>query len=165
MKNKIIRRVLILFCLINVVQLSAQQADKAEVFAVVEQLFEAMNKSDTALLKDVFSENPSLYTVLSKEKGQGMLKLGDLDGFVKSVGKAAKGSLNEPIWNQKVQIDGDLAQVWLDYAFYFNGNFSHCGVDAFHLVRQDNQWKIFHLVDTRRRNDCQIPEEIQKQFE
>ena len=42
--------------------------------------------------------------------------------------------------------------------------FSHCGVDAFQLVKTAAGWKIFQLSDTRRKEKCEIPEEISKRF-
>jgi hypothetical protein len=62
----------------------------------------------------------------------------------------------------KIQIDGDFAQAWCDYAFYVGHRFNHCGIDAFHLIREKDGWKIFHLADTRRKEGCHVPEEIQK---
>jgi hypothetical protein len=32
--------------------------------------------------------------------------------------------------------------------------FSHCGVDAFTLAKEDDAWKIVALTDTRRRQGC-----------
>jgi hypothetical protein len=68
--------------------------------------------------------------------------------------------LAEEIWNLKIQMDGDFAQAWCEYAFYYQNKFSHCGVDAFHLIKTTEGWKIFHLADTRRKENCIIPEEI-----
>jgi len=41
-----------------------------------------------------------------------------------------------------------IAVVWTPYEFHVNGEFSHCGVDAFSLVRIDGQWKIAGIVYT-----------------
>jgi len=54
-----------------------------------------------------------------------------------------------------VKIDGPLAIVWTPYKFYFNGKFSHCGVNSFQLVRFNGVWKIQYLIDTRRRAGCE----------
>ena len=55
-------------------------------------------------------------------------------------------------------VDGGIAQVWTDYAFYVGAEFSHCGVDAFHLAKDAfGSWKIMHLMDTRRKEGCIEP--------
>ena len=53
-----------------------------------------------------------------------------------------------------IKIDGPMATAWTPYNFYFNGKFSHCGVNNFVLVKQDNGWKIQYIIDTRRRQGC-----------
>jgi len=88
------------------------------------------------------------------------LTTGNFQKFIDAVGQPKEQVWNEPIWNEKVEIDGNLASVWVDYAFYVDDQFSHCGVDAFHLIKQVDGWKIFHLVDTRRKTDCEVPEDI-----
>ena len=47
-----------------------------------------------------------------------------------------------------------MANAWTPYQFWFNDQFSHCGVNSFQLIKVDNTWKIFFLVDTRRK-DCE----------
>ena len=52
---------------------------------------------------------------------------------------------DEPIWNEKVQIDGQLASVWVDYAFFLGDRFLHCGGDAFHLAKLEETGRSFTL--------------------
>jgi hypothetical protein len=88
-----------------------------------------------------------------------------LDGFAKSIGTPHPETYNEMIWDEKIEIDGNLAQVWTSYAFYVGKKFSHCGVDAFHLTKgEDGEWKIFHLADTGQSEGCNIPTKISDQF-
>ena len=35
-----------------------------------------------------------------------------------------------------------IATVWTPYDFWIDGKFSHCGIDAFDLVKTDEGWKI-----------------------
>ncbi|MEM7298114.1 MAG: nuclear transport factor 2 family protein [Bacteroidota bacterium] len=132
-----------------------------EIMKVVNNVFEAMRTNDSTLLKSCFVENPSTFTVFKNQEGQTNLATGDFSRFVSAVGQPKEQVWNEPIWNEKVEIDGDLASVWVDYAFYIDDQFLHCGVDAFHLVQKDGTWKIFHLVDTRRKKDCIIPDDTE----
>jgi len=125
---------------------------------VVTQVFEAMRTNDSTLLKSCFVDDPNTFTVYTKE-GQTQLSIGDFARFVHAVGQPKDQVWNEPVWNEKVEIDGALASVWVDYAFYLDDKLLHCGVDAFHLIKEDGHWKIFHLVDTRRKTGCIIPEE------
>jgi hypothetical protein len=53
-----------------------------------------------------------------------------------------------------VKADGALAVAWTPYKFYYKGNFSHCGIDSYQLVRINGIWKIQYLIDTRRKANC-----------
>lgn len=78
-----------------------------------------------------------------------------IDGWIKSVSGAPAGTLlDERLANAVIHVDGNLANIWVDYWFFVGDRFSHCGVDAFLLAKQDGAWKIFSVVDTRRREGC-----------
>lgn len=150
--------------MISVGSVLAQTAQEREVMAVVNRVFEAMRTNDSTLLKSCFAKEVRLSTVFIDKNGVTQLRNDELQKFVDAVGAKKSDVYNEPIWNERIQIDGALAAVWVDYAFYLNTTFSHCGVDAFHLIKTNEGWKIFNLVDTRRKADCVIPDEVKKQF-
>lgn len=155
---------LVLFLLTSVL-LKGQNPEEAKVAEVINQLFTGMYRADSAMVKASFAEEVTMATAMRSKEGNPVLKReSSIEGFVKSVGSQKPGSLSEEIWDLKIQIDGDFAQAWCDYAFYFNKQFSHCGVDAFQLYKSTEGWKIFHLADTRRKDGCNIPEEIQKKY-
>ena len=62
--------------------------------------------------------------------------------------------LDEVLHDTEVRIDGPLAIVWTYYDFFAGENFSHCGYDAFQLLKVGGEWKIVALADTRRREGC-----------
>ncbi|WP_425390606.1 nuclear transport factor 2 family protein [Ekhidna sp.] len=137
-----------------------QGQDKDEIMEVINQVFEAMRTNDSTLLKQSFVENPNTFTAFYDNDGNSTLVSGEFKRFKDAVGQPKEQVWNEPIWNEKVEIDDNLASVWVDYAFYVDDQFSHCGVDAFHLIKREDGWKIFHLVDTRRKENCEIPDEF-----
>ena len=57
----------------------------------------------------------------------------------------------ERLLSFEIRIDGSMAHVWTPYEFYINGTLSHVGVNAFTLILENKQWKIVHLIDTRRK--------------
>ena len=142
---------------------TAQQApDSDAIVKVVHRLFEGMEKGDSALVRSTFASEVTLATMRINKENNGQLhRENSIDAFLKAVGTPHPDVWYEEVWNIKVQQDGNFAQVWCDYAFYVGNRFSHCGVDAFHLYKGDDGWKIFHLADTRRSNPCTIPTEIE----
>jgi hypothetical protein len=71
--------------------------------------------------------------------------------FFASVARTPAGMLDERIRFEVVKVDGPLAIVWTPYEFYYNGRYSHCGVNSFQLVRLNGKWMIQYLIDTRRK--------------
>ena len=44
----------------------------------------------------------------------------------------------------------------MNYAFQVEGVPSHCGVNAFQLVKGSEGWQIPQVTDTRRREGCVV---------
>ena len=156
MLNKFNRSVF-LFLLATGITGSATYAQSTEdsVKVVVNDLFKAMKGADAILLKSVFADSAILQTITKNKAGETIIKNEDIAGFIDFVSKAPKGAADEQISFGSIKIDGDLASVWTPYKFYYNGNFSHCGVNSFQLVRLKNGWKIQFLIDTRRKKGCE----------
>lgn len=145
---------------------NAQSADEIAVTEVINRLFTAMNKSDSAMLRSAFTKEVTMATVARNREGNlGLKRENSTADFAKQVASQKPGALSEEIWGLKIQIDGEFAQAWCDYAFYYENKFSHCGVDAFQLFKTKEGWKIFHLADTRRKEGCNVPQEIQKKHQ
>ncbi|HEY9049837.1 MAG TPA: nuclear transport factor 2 family protein [Ohtaekwangia sp.] len=135
--------------------------EEQAVKQVIANLFLGMERGDSALVHAAFTHEITLATIARDKAGNPVLhRESSLDGFLKAVGTPHKEVWYEEIWNLKIQIDGDFAQAWCDYAFYLDKTFSHCGVDAFHLHKGKDGWKIFHLADTRRKTGCEVPKAI-----
>lgn len=128
----------------------AQSAEHDRAYQVVVGLFDAMRTRDTSAMRAAFVPNASMQS-LSAEG----VKFDSMEGWLTSVGRARPGLvLDERLANPVVNVDGDLAAVWVDYWFFVGERFSHCGVDSFQLVRLGDAWRIFSVVDTRRTEGC-----------
>ena len=127
----------------------------------INDLFKGMNTGDSALVHSAFTIAPTIVTVTTNKDGVPELRPGQLQKFLNAVGTPHDVKWSEPIWDVKIQMDGNLAQVWAKYAFYLGEKFSHCGVDAFQLFKStDGKWRIFYLADTRRTEGCNVPPAI-----
>ena len=133
-------------------QSNAQTAEDSVKAAVV-KLFDAMKQNDSASLIAAFTKNAVLQSI-SKDANGLVAKNESVTDFAGSISRAPKGSLDERISFATVKVDGSLASVWTPYSFYFNGGFSHCGVNSFQLLRTAAGWKIHYLIDTRRKTGC-----------
>ena len=73
-----------------------------------------------------------------------------------------KADILEDMYAPKVEVTGDFAQVWGRYVFFVNGKVSHCGVNAFHLVKIEGVWKIAGAASTIDAQSCTEEEKTRK---
>ncbi|MDI9365772.1 MAG: nuclear transport factor 2 family protein [Flavobacterium sp.] len=145
----------LLMLLLASAALSTQaQTEEAAVKATVNQLFTAMKTSNQALLTSCFADSALLQTIATDKQGKTVVQHAPIADFAKQIAQLPIGAADERITFGNIQIDGALANVWAPYQFYYNGNFSHCGVNNFVLVKQNNVWKIQYIIDTRRKDGC-----------
>ncbi|MEM7548352.1 MAG: nuclear transport factor 2 family protein [Bacteroidota bacterium] len=131
----------------------AAKAQEEAVKLSINQMFDGMRASNVEMVREVFVEEPSMFSI-SLLADSTQISKGSLEKFLEALGKAERGSWDERISFNNIDIDGQLASVWTNYAFYYNGEYHHCGVNSFHLVEKKGKWKIFQLADTRRTEDC-----------
>ena len=131
----------------------AQSTDDS-IKATINTLFAAMKNGDVSLFKTVFSDSAIMQTIIRNKEGQTLVKTESVAEFASFVGQLKKDSADERISFETIKVDGPLAIVWTPYNFYYNGVFSHCGVNSFQLVRFEGKWKIQYLIDTRRKQNC-----------
>ncbi|MBA2746417.1 MAG: nuclear transport factor 2 family protein [Flavisolibacter sp.] len=130
------------------------QSDEESVKHVINNLFDGMRNADSASVRQCFHADARLQTVLKNQAVK--LRVGEesVNNFVRMIGMPHEKIYDERIKFDMIQIDGDLAVAWTPYSFYIGSDFSHCGVNAFQLVRTEKGWKILSIIDTRRKDNC-----------
>lgn len=134
----------------------AQTDDEKAAKQAVIQFFEGFHQKDSTLMQRVVHKDIILQTTFINQEGKAILRNQKADGFITAVVSRAEN----PIWEEKilsynVQVDGTMANVWTPYEFWLDGKFLHCGVNSFQLFKDNGQWKIIYLIDTRRKKGCQ----------
>lgn len=134
-------------------QLRAQSADqeKEAVYAVVEKFFQGFNAKDSTVMQSTLFSEVKLFTTATNQQGVPVAKAEGAADLIKAI-TSAPAKLDERISNPVVAVSDGLATVWVDYEFYVDEKYSHCGVDVFMLVKTADGWKISTLADTRRKN-------------
>jgi hypothetical protein len=127
--------------------------DRSAVMAVVNRLFDGMRAGDSSVVRSSFHPQALLGTARVRN-GMPVFDLDTVDVFVRAVGTPHPDVWDERIRATRVELDGPLASVWAEYAFYAGPRFSHCGINAFQLARNSDAWRIVALTDTRRRDGC-----------
>lgn len=125
---------------------SDAQADESQVLATVQKFFDSMTAKDTAAARQILVTEGTYFSVREEEDGTTMRGSTNRE-YLERLASTAD-DLRERMWDPQVMIHEGVAVVWARYEFQVNGRFSHCGVDAFSLVRIDGQWKIAGIVYT-----------------
>ena len=99
---------------------------------------------------------PSVFVIPSCKikNGQTYLEKEAIDNFLQQVISLKGKKLDERLTSFDIKIDGAMAIAWPPYNFYFNDQFSHCGVNVFTLIKRSDAWKIMGITDTRRKQGC-----------
>lgn len=126
-----------------------------EVKKTIDTFFEGFHKGDTILMKSVLSDKIVLQTAVKDRQGKDKLLTEELKELTLAIGnRPADQKWDERLLDYQIQVDGNMAHAWTPYEFWFNGQFSHCGVNSFQLFQEDGDWKIIYLIDTRRKQGC-----------
>src|SRR5579862_4529623 len=122
---KTIFALFIIFILPAQAAISQSANEKEMVMKPIKQLFEAMKKGDSAMLRKSFAKQVTMTRVGKDKTGKPTIHHEtSIDGFAKSISTPHAETYNEMIWDEKIEIDGNLAQAWTSYAFYVGKKFS-----------------------------------------
>lgn len=131
------------------------QTEEKAVEDVIRSLFEGMKTKNAEQVSAAFYSEGLMQTVQAKPEGS-TVGSNSVADFVKRIATTpAETTLDERILDYQIKVDGTMASAWTPYRFYVNGNFSHCGVNSFQLVKMADGWKIVYIIDTRRKEPCE----------
>lgn len=150
------RLLIVLVCLLApAASASAQQGDKAAVLATVNRLFDGMRMRDTTVMNSVWAPGARLVRVDKRSVPEAVAYI-PASEFTGRVAAATGDAWTERIYDTEVQVDDGIAQVWAYYTFHLGDKFSHCGYDAFHLVKVNGEWRVTQVIDTSRNTGCRM---------
>jgi hypothetical protein len=75
------------------------------------------------------------------------------DAFVERLTITGTEKREQRIYDPLVNIDDDIAVVWVPYKYLIDGKVDHCGTDLFSLFRVDGRWLVSGIADNSRK-DC-----------
>ncbi len=129
---------------------------EAEVEAVVTQFLDAISKRDTTAFRSVMLPEGAAIALFHKDQ-QPAYGWRKVDGDIRMLA-TSESALLERMWEPEIKIDGLLASVWTRYDFHVDGKFSHCGTDAFHVIKTQEGWKIASIIYTIESDLAKCPE-------
>lgn len=127
-------------------------ADERAVLDAAQALLHVINARDGAAARDLMVADGALVRIVVTGDGEHAQTIPNAE-FVRTIGQPGPALL-ERMWEPRVLIHGPVATVWARYDFHVDGAFSHCGLNAFSLVRWDGAWKVAGVVYSVEREDC-----------
>jgi len=145
----------IVFCLLFFNTVIAQSTHEGELKSVIKLFFEGFHKQDSILINSVVSKDVILQTISKNKEGNAIIKTDDFSEFLKSIVSIPNNIMfEEKLFTYNIKRDNMMANIWVDYEFWINEKFSHCGVNSFQLFNDKGTWKIIYIIDTRYKERC-----------
>jgi hypothetical protein len=132
---------LLLLCPRDGVQAQGRSPEERAVLAVTDSALAAISRSDFTAFTDLMLDSAVTASV-REVNGTSRIRFRQRAQERRS----PAGNYTERGFDAEVRVSGPIAMVWLPYDFYRDGQWSHCGVDAFTLLRTDGGWRIATLV-------------------
>jgi hypothetical protein len=149
-------RVILFFVMLITGNIIAQNSAEDDIKKTVETFFDGFHKGDTTLMKSVMMDKFTMQTAYKNKEGSDVLVTEESSTLINAIANRPKDQKwDERLLDFNIQVDGNMANAWTTYEFWFNDDFSHCGVNSFQLFHDNGQWKIIYLIDTRRAKGCQ----------
>lgn len=120
--------------------------DEAAVVGVIQRFFQALEAREEARLRMALHPDAVLTRIDARSDTLGIKPISAEDWVSSVVG--AGPALIERMDDVQVHVAGNFADVWAWYDFHIGDELSHCGHDAFQLVRENGQWRILGICYT-----------------
>jgi len=121
---------------------AAAADDKMDVLAVADAALERITAEDSVGLSDLMIEQAMIYVATAGDGGYSVRTRTYADTRARDIDV----DLIERGFDPTVLVAETIATVWYPYDIYVDGEWSHCGVDIFNLVRTENGWRIASLT-------------------
>src|SRR5262249_29881978 len=126
----------------SILTAQTKASDNEVVLAVAESALAAVTRTDFVAFTDLMLDSAVTFSA-GQRNGQFRMQFSTR---AQQRATAAGARFTERGFQPEVRVAGPLATVWFPYDFYLDGKWSHCGVDAFTLLKTEKGWRIATLV-------------------
>ena len=139
----------------------AQTQDEKDSLAVVNKMFTEMANHNPAAIAELYTKDSNLTAIIRRKDGKNSIMAFTGEAFSKNFSEK-KNEIKEDMYAPEIKIYGDLAVIHGRYVFFVDGKISHCGTNAFHLVKTETGWKIANASSTIDPSACTEEEKNRK---
>ena len=118
----------------------SSDAEQDAVLKTVQTFFDTMSAKDVEGARAILQPQGRFHAMRMRDGKPDVRAFSNEEYFADL--QASKQKMRERIWNPEVRVHGLIATFRAPYDFWIDGKFSHCGVDAFDLIKTEDGWKI-----------------------
>jgi hypothetical protein len=118
-------------------RITIMQTDRDAVLKVVQAFFDTMTAKDVDGAREILVPQGRFHAMRAGAEPRSLSN----EEYLAQL-QASKQTMRERIWNPEVRVHGSIATMWAPYDFWIDGKFSHCGIDAFDLIKTSKGWQI-----------------------
>ncbi len=124
--------------------LAAQRVpgDSAAAIAVADSALAAITRGDFVALTDLMVDQATTFSVRERN-GQVVYSA---RSRAQERATQPRQAITERGFTPRALVSGRLAMVWVPYDLYLDGQWSHCGVDLFTMLRLEAGWRIASMA-------------------
>jgi hypothetical protein len=130
--------IIILCAVASPIARAQSAADRDAVLKTMQAFFDTMTAKDVEGARKILAPQGRFHAMRMRD--------GDIRSFSNEEYLAQlqseKRTFRERMWNPEVRVHGPIATVWTPYDFWIDGKFSHCGIDAFDLIKTKDGWQL-----------------------
>jgi hypothetical protein len=123
---------------------SSRAPDEAAAIAAADSLLAALTRDDKAAIARFTTDS----TIVGYSAMRGGAERVRVHSWAEVIAQPSTVRIVERGFGATARVQDRLAQVWMPYDIYVDGKWSHCGIDAFTLLKVAGQWKTVALFYT-----------------
>lgn len=121
------------------------RTDREMILDVAQKTFDNLADHDGAKMRTLFWPDATVVGDVIGRDGKREQRFMKAEDWIKSI-ETSRANIKETMPNPQVSISEGIASVWGKYTLYRDGQSVAEGIDAFHLVRRNGEWKIISLT-------------------
>ena len=153
--NSLIRTLLITLLFVSKPAFAQSAADERAILETVDQFFAGLAQRDRGLLASITIQGSLNISTSVTASDDQRIRIQNYTQLLNNLGGGDGPALLERYWDPTVLVQRDIAVFWAPYDFHVAGQFSHCGIDSFQLIKRDGQWLLTNLSWTVERTGCE----------
>ncbi|MDP1890152.1 MAG: hypothetical protein Q8K55_04615 [Gemmatimonadaceae bacterium] len=128
----------------NAIAQASRSPNETAAIAAADSLLAALSRDDKAAIARFTTDS----AILGYSAIRGGAERARVHSWAEDLARPSAVRITERGFGASARVQDRLAQVWMPYDIYLDGKWSHCGVDAFTLLKIAGAWRVASLFYT-----------------